>query len=100
LTPADRAFAGYACDVFVISFGFEADAFSFLTLARRALIAALFFSLHAAESPCLFCGVAAFIEWTSDCPPIVCWQWLRAPLRQRMAIDGSVVGESMMKSKA
>jgi hypothetical protein len=61
LTRADRAFAGCACDIFAISFGFEADAFSFLTLARRAFGSALFFSLHAAESPCLFCGAAAFI---------------------------------------
>jgi hypothetical protein len=42
LTRADWAFAGFACAFFAIGFGFEAFAFSFLTLTQRAFAAALF----------------------------------------------------------
>jgi hypothetical protein len=100
----------------------EAVAFSFLT-PRRAFSAALFFGLHAGESPCLFHG-DAFIAWTVDCPPIPADSCARffckfslpvlgvdqtsghlsvmAPgtITLQMAIDGGIVGESMMSSKA
>jgi hypothetical protein len=121
LTRVDRAFAGCARllrDQFP-----EAVAFSFLTPVRRAFRAALFFGLHAVESPCLFRG-AAFIAWTVDCPPITADSRARffckfslpvlvvdqtsghlsvmAPgaITLQMAIGGGVVGEFMMRSKA